>query len=105
MPEPKPLSAVQTEVQEWADRYWGGEYWPPLANLARVTEEVGEIARAINQLEGPKRVKADEAQSELEVELGDLVFALTCLANSLDVNLDDGFQSALAKYRSRDQGE
>ena len=42
---PKELSALQAEVESWAGRYWGGEYWPPLANLARLAEEVGEIAR------------------------------------------------------------
>lgn len=105
MPESKPLSTVQADVEAWANRYWDGEYWPPLANLARVAEEVGEIARGINQIDGPKRLKKDEAHADLEIEFGDLIFALTCLANSLDIDLDAGFQGALEKYRVRDQGE
>ncbi|MEZ4569919.1 MAG: hypothetical protein R2849_06255 [Thermomicrobiales bacterium] len=47
---------IQASVQSWADQYRGEEYWPPLANLARPTEEVGELARAVNQQHGEKKV-------------------------------------------------
>ena len=99
-----PLAALQAEVDAWAARYWGGEYWPPLANLARLTEEVGEIARAVNQAHGPKRIKPDEAAAQLAGELGDALFALLCLANSTNVDLQAAFDATLAKYRTRDEG-
>jgi NTP pyrophosphatase (non-canonical NTP hydrolase) len=97
-----PLDSIQREVRDWAERYWDGQYWPPLANLARLTEEVGELARAINQSYGEKRVKAGERAAEIEIELGDLLFVIACLANSTDSNLQRGFDAALAKYRTRD---
>lgn len=100
---PRPLESVQQEIHDWADRYWSGEYWPPHANLARLVEEVGELARGINQIHGPKRVKDSEALTDIEVEFGDVLFALTCLANSLDIDLQNGFDAALAKYRERDE--
>lgn len=99
-----PLSMLQSEVQQWAARYWGGEYWPPLANLARLTEEVGEIARAINQAHGPKRIKADEAAAQLAEEMGDALFVLLCLANSTNVDLQAAFDATLEKYQVRDEG-
>ena len=98
----QPLAALQSEVKEWAGRYWGGEYWPPLANLARLAEEVGEIARAINQLHGPKRIKPDEAAADLANELGDALFVLLCLANSTSIDLQAAFDATLEKYRVRD---
>ena len=104
MPE-QPLKALQQDVQQWADRYWQGEYWPPLANLARLIEETGEVARGINQGFGPKRVKTGEAPAELQEEMGDLLFVLLCLANGTGVDLQAGFESALEKYRIRDEGE
>jgi NTP pyrophosphatase (non-canonical NTP hydrolase) len=103
MREPAPLDALQADVRAWAARYWAGTYWPPLANLARLTEEVGEIARAVNQTAGPKRVKTDEARAALGGELADALFALLCLANSLDVDLQAAWDATLEKYRTRDE--
>ena len=99
-----PLSALQATVEQWAQRYWDGAYWPPLANLARLTEEVGEIARVVNQTHGPKRVKAAETPSAASGELADALFALLCLANSLDVDLQAAWDATLEKYRVRDEG-
>lgn len=97
------LDGVQREVQDWAERYWGGEYWPPLANLARLTEEVGELARAINQQHGNKRRKPGEGAADIELELGDLLFVAACIANSTGADLQRGFEAALEKYRLRDE--
>lgn len=99
-----PLHDLQAQIQQWADRYWQGEYWPPLANLARLSEETGEVARAINQIYGPKNIKDTETAAELQEELGDLLFVLLCLANSTQVDLQEGFDGALEKYRVRDEG-
>jgi NTP pyrophosphatase (non-canonical NTP hydrolase) len=100
-----PIEDLQAQIQAWADRYWQGAYWPPLANLARLTEETGEVARAINQIHGPKNVKDSETAAALQEELGDLLFVLLCLANSTDIDLQAGFDGALEKYRVRDEGD
>ncbi|MGH9176113.1 MAG: nucleotide pyrophosphohydrolase [Vicinamibacterales bacterium] len=94
---------LQQEIQGWADRYWGGEYWPPLANLARLAEEVGEVARAVNQAHGPKRIKPNESAAHLAEEMGDALFVLLCLANSTGVDLQAAFDGTLEKYRTRDE--
>lgn len=98
-----PLGQLQAQVDAWAAEHWGGEYWPPLANLARLVEEVGEAARLINQQHGPKRVKDTETHPELAVELGDILFTLLALGNSLDIDLQAGFDDALRKYQRRDE--
>lgn len=98
-----PLTVVQQRVDDWAARYWDGEYWPPLANLARLVEEVGEIARAVNQASGVKRVKQSEAAAEIGPELADALFALVCIANSTGVDLQQAFDATLEKYRTRDE--
>jgi NTP pyrophosphatase (non-canonical NTP hydrolase) len=100
---PGPLADLQGTIDRWAHRYWGGEYWPPLANLARLTEEVGEVARAINQQHGPKRIKSDEAAAQLATELGDTLFVLLCIANSTNTDLQGAFAATLEKYRTRDE--
>lgn len=94
---------IQQAVHEWAERYWAGDYWPPLANLARLTEETGELARAINQQHGQKRVKSALDAADIESELGDLLFVIGCIANSTGANLQRGFDAALEKYRQRDE--
>jgi NTP pyrophosphatase (non-canonical NTP hydrolase) len=78
-----------------------GGYWPPLANLARLFEECGELARAVNQAHGPKLVKPGEAQAAVREELGDALYALLVLANSLDVDAAAALDAALAKVRAR----
>ncbi|MCO5176167.1 MAG: nucleotide pyrophosphohydrolase [Thermomicrobiales bacterium] len=97
------LAALQRQVDEWAQRYWAGEYWPPINNFARLAEEVGELARALNQHHGPKRIKPDEAAAEIGAELADVLFALVCIANSTGVDLQDAWDATLEKYRVRDE--
>jgi NTP pyrophosphatase (non-canonical NTP hydrolase) len=103
MSQSDPLTALQASVAAWAAHYWDGVYWPPLANLARLTEEVGEVARAVNQSHGPKRVKAAETPSPAAGELADALFALLCLANSLNIDLQAAWDATLEKYRTRDE--
>jgi NTP pyrophosphatase (non-canonical NTP hydrolase) len=80
-----------------------GGYWPPLANLARLFEECGELARVVNQTHGPKPVKPGERRVELEEELGDALYVLLVLAKSLEVDATAALRRALAKAEGRGQ--
>jgi NTP pyrophosphatase (non-canonical NTP hydrolase) len=82
-----------------------GGYWSPLANLARLFEECGEIARVVNQLHGPKLRKPDEPEPDIGNEIGDALYVLLVLANSLGVEADGALRAAIAKYDRRDRGE
>ena len=92
----------QEIVDEWIQEVGVG-YWSPMANLARVTEEVGELARLVNHLYGPKRKKPTEAQQELGIEICDIIFTLICMANSQGVDLEESFERMMHKYRTRDR--
>ncbi len=95
------LSEAQARVDAWICQFEEG-YWPPLANLARLTEEVGELARLINHRFGPKTKKPDEPEGDLALELADILFVVVVLANQLDGDLIAAVSRTLEKYRVRD---
>ena len=95
------ISEAQARVDAWISRFEEG-YWPPLANLARLVEEVGELAREINHRFGTKPKRPEESDSELELELGDVLFVLITLANSQGIDLGRAFERVLSKYEERD---
>ena len=56
---------------------------------ARLTEELGELAREINHYYGEKPKKTSEDEKTIEEEIGDLLFVLICFANSLHIDLEE----------------
>ena len=62
-------------------------YFSPLAMTARLTEELGELAREVNHYYGEKPKKTTEDEKTIEEEIGDLLFVLICFANSLNIDL------------------
>lgn len=95
------LSGAQKQVDDWISQFEEG-YWKPLSMLARVTEEVGELARLVNHQYGEKPKKPGEHDQEMGEEIADVVFVLLALANSLGIDMDEAFARVMAKYRSRD---
>lgn len=98
---PVTLQDLQKRVDAYIGQFREG-YFPPLVNLARLAEEVGELARELNHAHGSKRKKADEAESEVALELGDVLFVVTVLANQLDIDLEEAARRTLEKYEVRD---
>lgn len=96
------LKEIQREVEAWVEQYKIG-YWKPLEILARLTEETGELARELNHRFGPKQKKDSEEVKGLETELGDILFTLCCLANSLKLDLDRGFAQTMDHCYGRDK--
>ena len=92
---------AQQAVDRWIGQYKEG-YFPPLTILARLTEEVGELAREINHRFGAKPKKASEVEGSLALELADIMFVVICLANSQGIDLDEAFEQMLEKVRTRD---
>ena len=95
------MKDAQRRVDEWISQFEEG-YWPPLANLARLMEEVGELARLVNHRFGTKLKKPEETHQELAEELADVLFVVLCMANEQGIDLDEAFDGVLEKYRSRD---
>ena len=95
------ISALQREIDAYISQFKEG-YFPPLVNLARLTEEVGELAREINHQFGPKTKKSDEPDGDIALELADILFVVAVLANQLDIDLESAVTRTLEKYRIRD---
>lgn len=95
------LEEAQAAVDAWVGQFRDG-YWPPLANLARLVEEVGELARELNHRYGPKTKKPGEPEQDLALELADILFVLLAIANEQKIDMTDAFQRVIAKYRERD---
>ena len=96
------LKDVQKEVDDWISQHKLG-YWKPHEILARLMEETGELSREINHIYGPKKKKPTEETKEMADEMADIIFTLTCLANSLDIDLDEAFQKMMNKHNTRDK--
>jgi NTP pyrophosphatase (non-canonical NTP hydrolase) len=95
------LREAQRRVDAWISRFDEG-YWPPLVNLARLTEEVGELARELNHRYGAKLKRPGEGERELALEMADVLFVLLALANEQHIDLDEALEQTLAKYEARD---
>ncbi|MCG7339659.1 nucleotide pyrophosphohydrolase [Staphylococcus sp. ACRSN] len=98
----KTMKDMQHEVDDYIGQFKTG-YFSPLANLARLTEEVGELAREINHYYGEKQKKDSEADNTIKAELGDNLFVLLCIANSLGIDMTDSFDETMSKFNIRDK--
>lgn len=92
---------AQKRVDEWISQFEEG-YFAPLPMLARLTEEVGELSRALMHHHGGKKPKPGEEAGDIGGEIADAMFVLICLANSLSIDLDAEFDAMMRKYRERD---
>ena len=96
------LKDAQKRVDEWAQTL-EKPYWEPLSQLARVTEEVGELSRLLNHIYGDKPKKKEEAEQQLGEEISDVIFAVICIANRYDIDLDVEFEKIMRKCYERDK--
>jgi NTP pyrophosphatase (non-canonical NTP hydrolase) len=96
------LSDAQRRVHAWISQYKEG-YFHPLTNLARLSEEVGELAREVNHQFGQKTKKTDEPGGDLGMEMADILFVLICMANREGIDLQQAFDRMMAKVESRDR--
>lgn len=97
------LSEAQQRVDAWISRFEEG-YFHPLTNMARLSEEVGELAREINHRFGQKTRKPDEPEGDLAMEIADILFVLICIANREGIDLQQAFDRMMDKVDRRDTG-
>jgi NTP pyrophosphatase (non-canonical NTP hydrolase) len=95
------LTDAQRRVDAWISQFEEG-YFHPLTNLARMAEEVGELARDINHRYGQKTKKPEEPEGDLGMEMADILFVLICMANREGIDLQDAFDRMMAKVTARD---
>ena len=100
MPE-QTLRGCQREVDEWIDTI-GVRYFSELTNTAVLMEEVGELARLMARTYGEQSFKEGE-ETDLAMEMADVLFVLVCLANQTGVDLQEAFERAMDKKTKRDR--
>jgi NTP pyrophosphatase (non-canonical NTP hydrolase) len=93
------LQDFQTIIDKWIQAHGG--YWSPLSMICAIMEELGEVAREINSLEGYKPKMSEDQESNLAQELADLVFSIICIANYYKIDLGSKLNNTINKYSKR----
>ena len=91
------MNESQREVAAFLDEY--DLRCDPAFRALDLVAEVGEIAN-----DAAESTEYGKSPDELAVEpdeIGDALFSLLALADSLDVEVDDALSESLAKYRTR----
>jgi len=96
------LADAQRRVDAWVGQFEEG-YFHPLTNVARLAEEVGELAREVNHRFGQMTKKPDEPEGDLAMEMADILFVLICMANREGIDLQAAFDRMMAKVETRDK--
>jgi NTP pyrophosphatase (non-canonical NTP hydrolase) len=89
------IKQAQKKVDEIINHYGG--YWEPLSMLARLSEEIGELSRAMNIKFGNKKSKFKGDGNELEEEIADVVFATLALANTVNADVSEELDKKINK--------
>ncbi|WP_368976743.1 nucleotide pyrophosphohydrolase [Caldifermentibacillus hisashii] len=97
----KTIHDLQKDVDQYISQFQEG-YFSPLALTARMTEELGELAREVNHYYGEKPKKSTEKEKTIEEEVGDMLFVLICFANSLEIDLEEAHNRVMEKFKTRD---
>lgn len=100
-PEPLTITEAQKQVDTWIQTK-GVRYFSELTNLAQLTEEVGELARIMSRQFGDQSAKPGEDLGELADELADILFVTICLANQMNIDLEQALIKNLEKKSVRD---
>lgn len=98
----KTMKQLQEEVDAYIGQFKEG-YFSPMELMARLTEELGELSREVMHEYGPKKKKETEDTNTIEAEMGDLLFVLICMANSLDIDLAHAHDQVMEKFNTRDK--
>ena len=95
----------QEKVDKWIKEY-GVRYFDVLTNTLLLSEEVGEFSRLIARQYGEQSFKQGlteaEVQNQIKEEIGDIIFVVTCLANQMDISLDEVLDQNIRKKTDRD---
>ena len=92
------LDEIQKDVDAWTGQFTP-PYWPPFRMVAKLYEEGGEVARALDQMYTLDGIKKSEDTNKLGEELVDLLFAVCCIANSHNINLQEAWTKMMQEKR------
>ena len=100
------ISEAQNKIDDWIKEY-GVRYFNELTNMVILSEEVGELSRLVARKYGEqsfkKPISDQEVKEKISDEMADVMFVLMCLANQMDINLEDAFHKNIEKKTRRDK--
>jgi len=100
------IKDLQSKVDDWINKY-GVRYFSELTNMTLLTEEVGELARLMAREYGEQSFKKGVEQEDIKLaisdELADIIFVTTCLANQMNINLEEAVNKNIDKKTRRDK--
>ena len=98
------LKEYQESVDQWIKTY-GVRYFDVKTNMILLMEEIGELARLIAREYGEQSFKEEpkDIKAEIENEMGDVFFVMTCLINQMEMDLEKITKDNFEKKTSRDK--
>lgn len=102
MQEQLTIQDAQKKVDEWIKTI-GVKYFSELTNLGILMEEVGELSRIMVREYGDQSFKKNETDLNKSDELADIFWVLLCLANQMNIDLEDALLRNIEKKTNRDQ--
>lgn len=91
------LKEAQEKVKEYFE-VSKNKIWPRFAIIARLQEEISEIARIVSVDEGLRQESKIDNMNYVD-EFGDALFQLIHLANQCDVDITESMEFVLKKYQ------
>ncbi|HRH30613.1 MAG TPA: MazG nucleotide pyrophosphohydrolase domain-containing protein [Candidatus Paceibacterota bacterium] len=86
------MNSLQKQVADFMNEM-GWQYFDDERLIAKIKEELKEVE---------DELKTDNTL-EAEMEYGDLLFAVFCLANAKNINPEVALERAIQKFRTRDK--
>lgn len=100
------ISELQQKVGNWIKDY-GVRYFDEKTNMLLLMEEMGELSRIMARKYGEQSFKTPVSEEEVMLaisdELGDVLFVLVCLANQMELDIDNIMENNIVKKTSRDR--
>lgn len=100
------ITALQEQTDKWIKDI-GVRYFSELTNMAVLTEEVGELAKLMAREYGEQSFKPNNKPENIKPaiadELADIIFVVSCLANQMDINLEESIERNFEKKTIRDK--
>ncbi len=100
------LKQLQQKVDHWINTI-GVKYFDEKTNTLILNEEVGEFSSLVARIYGQQSFKEDisieEQKEQLNSELADILFVVVCLANQMDIDLEEAMKHTFDKKSIRDK--
>ncbi len=94
------LKELQKQIKKWTDQK--GFKWSSYAEYCHLVEEVGELGEALTVQHGERQAgsgnKGDANHSDMEEEIGDVLFSTIVIANRYKLDLEKVFDKTIKRY-------